>query len=347
MSPGANGMSPGTTGVFTVRRMTPADKPAMMEIASRIWEGSDYLPAVFDEWVADREGEFAAVHLDGRIVGCGKLTFLTPTDAWLEGLRKDPRVPEKGLGAEVARYFLSRLALRRDLTSIRFSTYVRNLSSITVNERLGFRRRTILSLKAWEGDRAELEAVPLRSSVGARSRVETVWDEQAALDYLDRAGCFPAAGGLVVEGWRAWPFSRELVAARYVRAGFCRGIARGRGLAGLAVWVPETRFPQGRVKIVCIDATDEDVADSLFDDIFLSIRAAAPAAATNPPTNPPGTSASTSERCEVQWMVPDVERWKRWCAARGLRSEEQEDDFLVYELPLAALGRWAEAGRGA
>ena len=333
-------MSPGATGVFTVRRMTPADKPAMMEIASRIWDGFDYLPTVFDEWVADTQGEFAAVHLDGKLVGCGKLTFFTPTDAWLEGLRKDPRVTEKGMGAEVARYFLSRLAVRRDLTSIRFSTYVRNFSSITVNERLGFRRRTVLSVKAWEGTRAELEAVPLRSSVGARSHVETATDERSVLDYLDRAGCFPAAGGLVVEGWRAWPFSRELVAARYVRTGRCRAIAKGRGLAGLAIWVPDTRFPPGRVKIVCMDAENEDVADALFDDIYLWLRAAVtegPAAAT---------AAGPVAGCEVQWMVPDVERWKRWCAARGLRSEEQENDFLVYELPLAELGRWADPGRG-
>ena len=52
-------MSPGTTGVFTVRRMTPADKPAMMEIASRIWEGSDYLPAVFDDCMGALDHEAA------------------------------------------------------------------------------------------------------------------------------------------------------------------------------------------------------------------------------------------------------------------------------------------------
>jgi RimJ/RimL family protein N-acetyltransferase len=355
MSPGATGpqMSPRATG-FTVRRMTPADKPAMMEIASKIWDGFDYLPTVFDEWVADTEGEFAAVLLDGKIVGCGKLTFLTPTDAWLEGLRKDPRVGEKGLGTRVARHFLSLLATRRDLTSIRFSTYIRNLASITANERMGFRRRTVLSVKAWEGTRAELEAVPLRSSVGARSRVETVTDETLVLDYLDRAGCFPAAGGLVVEGWRAWPFSRELVAARYVRTGHCRAIAKGRGLAGLAIWVPDTRFPPGRVKIVCVEAESADVADSLFDDIFLFLRGAVTEGAAvtgRPPTPAAGPSAPAPAGgppagCEVQWMVPDVERWKRWCATRGLRSEEQENDFLVYELPLAELGRWADAGRG-
>ncbi len=63
--------------MFSIRRMTTADKPAIMEISSHIWEGSDYLPAVFDERVADREGEFAAVLMGERLVGCGKLTFLT------------------------------------------------------------------------------------------------------------------------------------------------------------------------------------------------------------------------------------------------------------------------------
>ena len=31
-----------------------------------------------------------------------------------------------------------------------------------------------------------------------------------------------------------------------------------------------------------------------------------------------------------------VDRLKRWCAARGLRTE-QEDEMVIYELPLAAL----------
>jgi len=325
----------GEPAPFKVRPMTPADKPAVLAIAAQMWEGSDYLPGVFDEWLADRNGEFAAVDLDGALVGCGKLTFLTPTDAWLEGLRKDPGVRRKGLGAAVAAHFFSRLAGRGDLTSLRFSTYVNNLASISLNERLGFRRRTVLSSKAWEGSRAELEAVRTRSSVGARSRVETLRDETVVLDYLDRAGCFPASGSLVVEGWRTWPFSRELVAARYIRTGRCRGIMGPRGPRGLAIWVPDTRFPPGRVKLVCLDAEDEEIADCLFDDIFLSLRAVA----TAPPTG------AAAKPFEIQWVIPDVERWKRWCAARGLRSDEQEDDYFVYELPLAELDRWAREGR--
>ena len=107
--------------MFAVRRMTSADKPAVMAFSSRIWEGRDYLPRVFDAWLADGDGEFDAVLLDGKVVGCGKLTFFTPVDAWLEGLRKDPSVQEKGLGRALALHFFTLLAARPGLASVRFS----------------------------------------------------------------------------------------------------------------------------------------------------------------------------------------------------------------------------------
>lgn len=301
--------------MFSIRRMTSEDRSAVVKIASRIWEGTDYLPAVFDEWVADTEGEFAAVLLDGRIVGCGKLTFLTPTDAWLEGLRKDPRLAEKGLAAAVTRYFLGKLSARADLTSVRFSTYVKNAASIATNEGLGFRRRTAFSVKAWEGTREELEV--LRTEHRVRGLVETVSDERLVLGFLERSGYFEATGGLVVEGWRVLPFSRELVAARYVRTGCCRGIVSGSGLAGVAIHVLDTRFSPARAKLVCLDAADGETADALFDDLFLAALAVHAAS------------------WEIEWMVPRLERCMLWSAAAGLRSWEQEDDFLVYELPLA------------
>ncbi len=133
--------------------MTPADRPAMMDISSRIWEGRDYLPYVFDDWMADPGGIFVAVTLDGRLVGCAKLTFLTPTDVWLEGLRKDPLVKEPGLGEAVSRDFLLILAARPGITSLRFSTGVRNLASIALHERMGYRRFLTLSHKSLEAGR--------------------------------------------------------------------------------------------------------------------------------------------------------------------------------------------------
>ncbi len=56
---------------FMLRPMTPADTPAILAIASRPWEGSDYLPWVFDDWIADRDGEFVAALHDGQVADLG------------------------------------------------------------------------------------------------------------------------------------------------------------------------------------------------------------------------------------------------------------------------------------
>jgi RimJ/RimL family protein N-acetyltransferase len=295
--------------------MTLADTPAVMAISSRIWEGNDYLPRVFDAWVTDTEGEFAAVLLDGRVVGCGKLTFFTPDDAWLEGLRKDPAVTEKGMGRFLALYFMSRLSARPGLASLRFSTRTTNVASVTTHERLGFLRRMALSRMAWKGNREELDALPLKPGGPV---VVTVTDASLVFDFIVRYGCFRATAGLVVEGWQARPFLPELVAERYVGTGCCRGIVSEEGLAGLAIARFDERYPYPRLKIVCLDARDTQSADALFDDLFLALRGA------------------RGEPCDLEWMVPGVDRLKRWCAARGLRGE-LEDDVVIFELPLSAL----------
>ncbi len=319
--------------MFSVRRMRPDDKPAILEIASRIWDGSDYLPGAFDEWVRDSTGEFAAVLLDGKVAGCGKLTFLTGTDAWLEGLRKDPRITETGLARAVALRFLSMLARRKDLTSIRFSTYVKNAASIVTNERLGFRPRAVLSAKSWRGSRSLLAGPAARARAAqsaAGIEVRTLRDEPAILAFLRRSGYFMATQELIAEGWRVYPWSEARFIERYVRAGACRGVLGNGGLAGVAAWTIGRRPGRTGAKLVCLDAVDDDKAGALLDDVFRGL------------SETPGASADGTETCEIEWMLPAGERFRTWCASRGLVSEEQENDFLVYELPLDLLGSFAE-----
>ena len=152
--------------MISFRRMTPADQPALMAIASRICDGTSYLPAVFDAWVADPEGEFTAVLLNGRLIGCAKLSFLTPRDAWFEGLRKDPDVTAKGIATAVSTVPGRALAGRADLASIRFSTDVKNLASITANERMGFVRCLTLSCKVWSRKPHGARGAPRRGGGG-------------------------------------------------------------------------------------------------------------------------------------------------------------------------------------
>jgi hypothetical protein len=311
--------------MFTVRRMAAADKPAMMEISSLIWEGSDYLPGVFDAWCEDREGEFAAVLFGGRLVGCGKLSFLTPVDAWLEGLRKDPRVTEKGLADQVARHFLTRLAERGGLASVRFSTYAKNAASIGANGRLGFVLRTSFSIKAWEGTREQLEARDPGTVAGPEERLETVRDARAVLDFFERRGYFLATQGLIVDGWKAWPYTPALLVEHFVTEGRCRGVIVNSELRAALIDSTTEEPRRSIARIVALDSLDDRGALLLLDDLRARRLAAAPA------ERPLG----------LEWMVPSVQRMKQWCASWGLSSWEQEDDFLVYELPLRLLAGFA------
>jgi RimJ/RimL family protein N-acetyltransferase len=313
--------------MFSLRKVLPFDRDALTAIASRIWEGADYLPFVFDDWISDPTGEFTAAILDGRVVGCAKLTFLTPTDAWFEGLRKDPALQEKGLAAAVSDHFLSILAGRMDLTSIRFSTYFTNISSIRANERNGFRRRATFSWKMWTGAaaelRASLDAVRQGGSGKARAGVETITDESAIFDFIESAGYIESSTGLILEGWRAYPYSRDLLASRYVRKGLCRGVMRDGEVTGLSVVSRDDRFSHVFLKVPILDAADPETAGALLDDIFLQAAGAAEGKATG--------------KIEIDWMAPPGGRLKEICAARGFRSDEQEDDLLVFELPPALL----------
>lgn len=310
--------------------MVRSDKPAILDIASRIWEGTDYLPAVFDEWVADGQGEFAAVLLNGRVVGCGKLSFLTDTDAWLEGLRRDPKVSERGLGGAVVDYLLSRLAGRTNLASVRFATYVKNRASIVTSERAGFRVRTVLSVKAWEGSRVELLGRVSRERVArlaSRREATVVHDEPAIRDFLERRRYFEETQGLIVEGWKAYPWSPARFLERYAASGACRGVYGRHGLEGLAAWTVARRPGRTAARLVCLDAEDDDAAGALLDEAF---RGLAESSAEGP------ESAAT---CELEWMVPPGDRFRRWAADRGLASWEQENDFLVFELLQDELAR--------
>jgi RimJ/RimL family protein N-acetyltransferase len=307
---------------FTLRPMTPTDKPAILGIAARTWEGSDYLPWVFDDWIADRDGEFVAALLGGRVVGCGKLTFLTPSDAWLEGLRKDPDVTEGGLAEAVTRHFLRRLAGRPSLRSVRFSTYVFNERSIAVNERLGFRRRHSFSCKTWTGKRGELGSVDCPDA----GRVCVVRDTAEVHRFVEGSGWLSSSEGFLCEGWRAFPYSWELFRGRYLDSGRCVGVLGDERLAGLAVFVHDPRFDENYIKLAFVEAVDRAAANVLFDALFRYAQDRA------------------RDDNEIEMILPPGARVGEWAAARGFRSWEREDDFLLYELPLPLLAGFAAEG---
>ncbi len=89
-----------------IRPVWEADRAAVAAIAAQVWDGHDYLPQVFDDWLTDREGLFCAVTVGGQVAGVAKLSCLAPGWWWMEGLRVDTAFRGRGLGRRLHRYLV-------------------------------------------------------------------------------------------------------------------------------------------------------------------------------------------------------------------------------------------------
>ena len=119
------------------RPALPKDTPDIMELTRTIWEGEDYVPAVWNEWLEEYEGLLAVAELGGRVVGTGKLTRFSPFDWWLEGLRVHPDLQGRGIASHLHDYLFN-YWLRTGQGILRLATASFRLAVQHMAERSGF-----------------------------------------------------------------------------------------------------------------------------------------------------------------------------------------------------------------
>src|SRR6267378_8152178 len=124
---------------LVIRRARPADKRQVLEAVRTIWGGHDRVPAVFDRWVTHRSGPFFVAESSGRVIGMGKLTVVSPTEAWLEGGRVAPRWRRKGIATALIAHRVD-YARRRRFRVLRFSTASDNTPIRRAARTFGFAR---------------------------------------------------------------------------------------------------------------------------------------------------------------------------------------------------------------
>jgi GNAT superfamily N-acetyltransferase len=78
----------------------------MIELTRHIWEGEDYVPEVWADWMVDPEGILAVAESGGVVAGIGKLTRLSQSDWWMEGLRVHPDFEGRGIASRLNDYLL-------------------------------------------------------------------------------------------------------------------------------------------------------------------------------------------------------------------------------------------------
>jgi GNAT superfamily N-acetyltransferase len=91
----------------TIRPARPADRTLLTALAIGA-DPTDYLTEVWSAWLIDPRGPLLVLEVDGQPVATGKLTLLSATEAWLEGLRVHPAYRRRG---SAQRLIAERLAL--------------------------------------------------------------------------------------------------------------------------------------------------------------------------------------------------------------------------------------------
>ena len=166
------------------------DTEQVMELCSHIWNGGDYIPLVWEEWLADPQGLLGVAELEGRVAGIFKLTKFQEGEWYLEGLRVHPDFQGRGIAAHIHEYAVETWRKMGE-GIIRLVTHSENVKVHRMCERDGFRRIA--------------EFIPYRADVldGTGSQFSLVREDEAqkALDFVLESPAHALSSGLIDLGW--------------------------------------------------------------------------------------------------------------------------------------------------
>jgi GNAT superfamily N-acetyltransferase len=259
-----------------IRLAQAADRDAVLAFCAHIWDGHDYVPSVWDEWLQDPQGIFLAALLDGVPVAVARAVFPTPDEAWLEGMRVDP--DHRGAGIALAlSAALVETCRERGARSVRLMTVGDNYPIHRICARLGLDlalrlQRRFCALEAGPAPAGLRQLgpadLPLAQALLARPARGPRFLEMTR-------GLYSLAGGI----WTAWNEAR-------LRQHLARGEAwtweGGRGARAIAVVNPHRRRA-GVFEVGLLEGPGPDCAALLE---ALHWRAALPPA---DPDETPGT----------------------------------------------------------
>ncbi len=169
---GAEDPSTSRGGDLHIRPVRPGDRDRVVELTKDVWGGHDYLPEVFDEWVADAASAFEAIEVDGTVVGLQRLRPYAPGLVWYEGLRVAASHRRQGLARAM---LMSAIAEAREQGHGEMRLATGNLDAVRLFESVGFRR--LLDVRWWRGPRVEGGESP---RIPPPAEAEKLWPMVAA-----------------------------------------------------------------------------------------------------------------------------------------------------------------------
>jgi len=120
-----------------IRPARRSDTPVVLDFLRTIWDGEDYVPAVWEGWLASEDGELLVAESGGRAVGLSRLRDLGWGEWWLEGLRVDPAFQGHGIASLLHETMLASW-LEREGRALRLATHARRKAVQHLCQRSGF-----------------------------------------------------------------------------------------------------------------------------------------------------------------------------------------------------------------
>ena len=228
-----------------IRTARRSDREAVVSFSSRIWQGHDYLPRVWDQWLEEPFGALLVAELAGQPVGTDKITLLAPGEVWLEGLRVDPLHRGKGIAHALNEKAMQIIAGLKP-TTVRFGTVSDNQASRHLGETLGFRlifQCQRMLAEALEGD--------LPSGLLGRDR-----DVDEIMVFLDHSSNFKRTKGQFAWGWTFKVLDRPFV-ERVVAEHGALIARRGKRIGGLALYLRQRHGPKATLGF--IDGSEREI----------------------------------------------------------------------------------------
>jgi GNAT superfamily N-acetyltransferase len=233
---------------IAIRPTRTEDRAAILAFSQQTWEWGDYIERIWDEWLADPQGQLFTATAESRPVGIIRLQMVTPNDAWLQGLRVDPEYRRRGI-ARALHETATAEAMQRGASYIRETIESDNISAMHLAEQMHMRQ--VGSFRLYSATPFPPQHRPARQQ---RTQIATLDDLDEIIDYLNVSNIFPLVGGLYYAKWMAQPVTaewlEELIQTQQVYL-----LRRWERIDGLALTEMRQDFNEHSLSIGYIDGT--------------------------------------------------------------------------------------------
>ncbi len=190
------------------RPALPQDTPAILELTRHIWDGHDYIPFVWQDWLRDEEGLLVVAQLGSQIVGMGKLTKITAGEWWLEGLRVHPDFEGQGIATHIQTFLLD-FWQKIGSGAIRLVTASQRIAVHRICQKSGFIK--VAELKSFSASAIQPSEEMELGAAGEHFVLITdlEWDE--AWKFIEEHRSRSSWTSFVDLGWQWYPLHRQML----------------------------------------------------------------------------------------------------------------------------------------